>query len=513
MSSILIVDDEQHIRESIARILEKRFSGESVIRQAANGLEALEMICAIPIDLIIADIKMPLCGGVELMRKLKSLGLRKHLIILSSFDDYAFVRETLKMGAVDYLLKPVAPEELCALAANCLAETAREGLHAPAGKQAAGTPALFRDDAEYRRLEQRYYFTRLAAGKAWEELFPPRKEGGRDEKNAVFFATADSEDLLTRFTTSLEHDSPAGCRIFRGAEGPYFGAAIVSRREKLTEKRENLSRLVSGQCGRFGISTVKDLKHAATAWQEALGELAKQFYDVREEWDPEEHYPFEELKARLINALCDCSTENLRPLLDRLFGLLKQDRVPVDEARRFLCSLVYGLMEADAGYISVIGKYKFTGKDLVRIIQSEASASGILRGMHECLDCYIRERLALREQQGAADIEDYTVRRIKKFIETNYRRRISLKIISQKLELHPNYLSTLFRQKTGVTYGHYLRHLRIEKAKALIKMTNLKLYSVADQVGYKDNARFYRAFKEETGVSPIAYRNQNAGGG
>jgi YesN/AraC family two-component response regulator len=232
---------------------------------------------------------------------------------------------------------------------------------------------------------------------------------------------------------------------------------------------------------------------------------------VREEWDMEEHYPFEKTKAQFINALCACAAEELKPLLDRLFGLLKQDKLPVDQTRRFLCSLVYGIMEADAGYIGIIGKYKFTGKDLVHIIQNELSASRMLGGMRECLDCYIRERIKLRREQAADGMENYTVQRIKKFIETNYQRRITLGMISQKLELHPNYLSTLFRQKTGVTYGHYLRRIRIEKAKALMKMTNLKLYSVADQVGYKDNAHFYRAFKEETGISPITYRNQITG--
>ncbi|MDR2747302.1 MAG: response regulator [Treponema sp.] len=510
MFNILVADDEQNIRQSIVRILEEHFPGKAAVHQAANGLKALEMICAIPVDLIIADIKMPLCNGIELMRKLKSLGLRKQVIILSGFDNYDFVRETLKLGAEDYLLKPVAPEELCILAENCLANATRENLSTPGEDLMTGGHTFSRDNKEYRRLEQQYYFTQLAAGKAWEELFSFPREND-PVREAIFFAAMDSDELSTRIFTGLEYDTTTGCRIFRGTEGSYTGIAFVSRREELAEKRENLSRLLGNQCGRFGISEVEDIRHAAKAWQGALRELAKQFYDVREEWDPEEHYPFKEIKTQIINALYACSAEQLNPLLDRLFGLLRHDKLPVDEARRFLCSLVYGIMETDAGYIGIIGKYKFTGKDLVHVIHNETSASRVLRGMRECFDCYIRERLKLQEEQKAAGIEDYTVQRIKKFIEANYQHRISLGMISQKLEMHPNYLSTLFRQKTGVTYGCYLRHVRIEKAKTLIKMTNLKLYSVADQVGYNDNAHFYRAFKEETGISPIAYRNQNTG--
>jgi AraC-like DNA-binding protein len=399
-----------------------------------------------------------------------------------------------------------------------------------------GEPALFRDNGECRRLEQQYYFTRLVAGKTREEPIPSGGNNDGAERKAILFVVVDSEDLFNRLFINAEHGAfnsaravgphdihntieqeaaphdTAGRQVFRGAVGSYFGMALISRREDLAEEREHLCRLFDGQYGRFGISAVEDLRHAPMAWQGALEELGRQFYDVREEWDPEEHYPFEKLKTRIINTLCACSSEQLKLLLDRLFGLLKRDKLPVEEARRFLCSLIYGIMEADAGYIGIIGKYKFTGKDMVHIIQNEPSASRVLRGMRECFDCYIRERLKLREEQEAAGVEDLTVQRIKKFIETNYQRRISLGMISQKLELHPNYLSTLFRQKTGITYGHYLRRVRIEKAKALIKMTNFKLYSVADQVGYKDNAHFYRAFKEETGVSPITYRNQNTGG-
>jgi two-component system response regulator YesN len=507
MFTILVVDDEQNIRQGITRILEDRFPGKVVIRQAANGLEALEMICAIPVDLIIADIKMPLCGGVEMMQKLKSLEMRKSLIILSGFDDYTFVRETLKLGAEDYLLKPVVPEELCALVENCLLKQSLEGHDT----ESIESLAFFRDNEERRLLEQGYYFKRIVAGKPWNELFP--LEGGCNEKKAAVFVAMDSESPgLRDISRHLGNEIATNCQVLCGTERSFFGMVFISRQEYLVEKREKIFHLLDKQCGRFGVSAVEDLRQAPRGWQRAVKELEKQFYDVREEWDADEHYPYEGIKGQFINILCACSVEKLNPLLDRLFGLLRSDKLPVIEARRFLCSLVYQIMETDAGYISIIGKYKFTEKDLVHVIQNESSASKILSAMKDCLDCYIRERLKLREglRKDRADVgvEDYTIQRIKRFIETNYQRRITLGMISKKLELHPNYLSTLFRQKTGVTYGHYLRYLRIERAKALIKKTNLKLYSVADQVGYKDNAHFYRAFKEETGISPIEYRNQ-----
>ena len=69
-----------------------------------------------------------------------------------------------------------------------------------------------------------------------------------------------------------------------------------------------------------------------------------------------------------------------------------------------------------------------------------------------------------------------------------------------------DYLSTLFKTETGTTYSQYLRALRVKKAADLMRTTNLKVYEIAERVGYSDTASFYRVFKEELGVSPARYK-------
>ena len=86
---------------------------------------------------------------------------------------------------------------------------------------------------------------------------------------------------------------------------------------------------------------------------------------------------------------------------------------------------------------------------------------------------------------------------------------MSLGEISEKLGLHPNYLSSLFRHKTGETFSDYLRKVRMEKAVALMTDTNLKIYEIACEVGYGDSAQFYRAFKQAMGVSPGEYKRHH----
>ena len=86
-----------------------------------------------------------------------------------------------------------------------------------------------------------------------------------------------------------------------------------------------------------------------------------------------------------------------------------------------------------------------------------------------------------------------------------YDKEISLTDIADYLSLHPNYFSALFKKDCGMTFMEYLRKVRIEKACALMKQSNRKLYEIAEQVGYRDALQFNRAFHKETGVSPSEY--------
>ena len=105
MYNLLIVDDEIISRLGITSLLDWEEAGFRVIDSVANGEEALEIMKSQSIDLVITDIKMPVMTGIELIREAKACGIESSFVVLSSYDDYAYVREALKLGAVDYILK------------------------------------------------------------------------------------------------------------------------------------------------------------------------------------------------------------------------------------------------------------------------------------------------------------------------------------------------------------------------------------------------------------------------
>ena len=77
------------------------------------------------------------------------------------------------------------------------------------------------------------------------------------------------------------------------------------------------------------------------------------------------------------------------------------------------------------------------------------------------------------------------------------------------LGIHPNYFSTLFKKQCGISYSHYLRRIRIEEACRQMRTTGRKIYEIAQDVGYHEPVQFNRAFREEMGSSPSAYKRKH----
>lgn len=130
------------------------------------------------------------------------------------------------------------------------------------------------------------------------------------------------------------------------------------------------------------------------------------------------------------------------------------------------------------------------------------------------------EIAALTEKQHKLDIghseshldSNENVRKFKEFIHDNFMRDISLEEVAAHLNLHPSYVCTLLKRETGMTFVHYLRLVRIERAKKLLHgMPNVPLEQISRRIGFENPRHFYKVFKQQIGVTPGKYRNSVAG--
>lgn len=106
MLRVLIVEDEEMIRKGIVLTVDWTALDCVVVGEAANGVQGLEAARRLKPNLIITDLKMPQMDGIEMLKALRAEGCKAYVIILTAYDNFSYAQSALRLGAVDYLLKP-----------------------------------------------------------------------------------------------------------------------------------------------------------------------------------------------------------------------------------------------------------------------------------------------------------------------------------------------------------------------------------------------------------------------
>ncbi len=133
----------------------------------------------------------------------------------------------------------------------------------------------------------------------------------------------------------------------------------------------------------------------------------------------------------------------------------------------------------------------------------------------ENLLCKLRTKFERREEITAAkDLEedadsDYAFQKVLVYIKNHYQERIMLKELAADFGFSPNYCSSLFVRKTGMTFSQYLTKLRMEQACTMLKNPHLSVKKISNTIGYEDEVYFHKVFKKYFGVTPAQYREKN----
>lgn len=112
MPSLLVVDDTPLIRSTIVRLLERENLGFSPVFEASNGMEAIQCVRRERPDVVFMDIRMPGMDGLQVSSLIRAEMPDIRIVILTAYDEFAYAQKALKLGAFDYLLKPVRPAKL-----------------------------------------------------------------------------------------------------------------------------------------------------------------------------------------------------------------------------------------------------------------------------------------------------------------------------------------------------------------------------------------------------------------
>lgn len=126
---VLLVDDDATVRTVMHRILSRQFSFD--IDLCKDGPEALEKLSTEEYDLVLLDVTMPMMDGMDVLQSIRLNPETHHtpVIMITGLSDQRLVKQALREGISDFILKPVRPAELCERVARVLEKTADASEH------------------------------------------------------------------------------------------------------------------------------------------------------------------------------------------------------------------------------------------------------------------------------------------------------------------------------------------------------------------------------------------------
>ena len=525
---VLLADDEEEIRAGISRKIDWEKLGFSLVGEAENGAEALELAEQLRPDVVLTDIKMPFMDGLELCRRLKQSLPAAKMVVFSGFDDFEYARQAVSMGVSEYIMKPINAPEM-----NRVLERLREQLEQQRMER-RDMETLRRRYEESLPVLRELFYTRLLDGRlkpdqiqdraaryelelpdgTWTAVLIRVDMPGDDEE-----AERDELLLLSVRAFFQEHFQMEG----GGIRAILYNDAVallvhLSQQKDIYPLLEELERLCALSRSYLGIALTLgvglpcngpgDLRASAEGARSALdyrvlvgGEAVIYIGDL--EPDRSARLPFEEEDQRALGAAVKLGSEEqveqvVRGLMDRV----REKRLSLSQCHLFFLEVVTALIKlARSGGAEVEDVFgpDFTGVVSITDFRSLDDLEGWLEG------CCLKLREALGRQRS--DSAWKTVERAKAFIAEHYAdSELSVESLCRHLHLSSTYFSTLFKRETEMSFTAYVTELRMEQAARLLQETDEKTYLIAEKTGYTDPNYFSYVFKRHFGVTPSKYR-------
>jgi two-component system response regulator YesN len=499
---IVIVEDEIKIREGMSKLIEKH-TRHQVIGEAKNGEEGIELILRLKPDLVITDIRMPLIDGLEMLTKLQELGSKTHSVILSGYSEFEYAKKAIHIGVSDYLLKPITLEDVQELLEKIEKKLLEEQIALKGTPQSCIRDAIlgsmeydeetlnyicgFRDKMSYIMLlgyiggaRATYSSEYIEKTQLLHKRFP----------NAIFYtfhveATKEIVTLIAgeiSYEEIIEYFERRFLLPMKGKEGQaLWSIEPLGNTKELPQTYKRLRNRM-----RYGLSIDNNI----LLTQEVVQHYPKKEY----------RYPIE-IENKIRTNICNGAHEKLEECEKEFFAFMNKNSYEpsciVDGYMRLYTATANLLQEIDTkAYEALrnINTLNLMGEAKTRTELEKAYSAAI--------------QLLMNTKEKREDIRNYTIKRTINYIRDHFNEGITLEEVALKLNITPEYLSTLFNKELGMNFSIFLKDFRLSHAKRLLSGTDRKIYEIASEVGYSDSKYFNRVFKEKYGISPGEFRQQ-----
>ncbi len=535
MYKALIVDDEKPVRQVIQALGLWEKNGIGQVFEALEGESALRVMREENPDIVFLDMNMPNMDGVAFLKVACEEFPKTKYIVVSGYEDFEYTKQAIHSKVLDYLLKPVVEDELNRVLKRAVRELAEERAQEFEGLR--------------RRIEQNVTIP-LAREKIIIQLIEGLGHNPLTEEQKKILRISEEYSYygITVFSL-LNFESVCG-RVFRGdAHAACFAITNV------------MNELASSWCNGFSFKDVRTRNEiiftimASTREEkefdrllpgrihEIIAKLEELFGIYSIAAIGKEVSEAASLKVSYKTALELLHSTNILKSSERVLTkpgpVMKSKRASLMEKKEVF---IYAFETGNVEYAVSIMRQHFesirrqgcwswddqytTTMEFMLILENITEQFGVdeeknilseftyknLEGSFKKLEDYeefildfvksifasARTSMKASEKESLYEIKDY--------IDNNYVREIKLSDFSGKYYRRKEYLSRQFKEEFGYGIYEYVLKVRMEKAAEMISDLSVKIQTVSEHLGYKDNNYFSRAFKAYFGMSPSEYR-------
>ncbi|MCM3341306.1 helix-turn-helix domain-containing protein [Paenibacillus sp. MER TA 81-3] len=490
---IIIADDEYLVRMTLVSMIQEMPHPFEICGQAESGEELLDLLPDCRPDIVLLDLRMPEMGGLEAMRIGKDQSPMTHWIILTGFSDFDSARESVKLGASDYLLKPSSAKELeqallrvakmVQEQRNLLQKQFESNLNAAFSgwiDPALARKDTFMDRAHYTGvsfaidigMEERaesfhqQFFSQLRLemeADVSESFYPALFMLPNGEMAFIGAWLPEREEegsrVLRRLLRKLEADVQA--RSGKQAAVTLFSTGVCLSLQELRLELNECSRAAPLRVTK-GIGRHWSKEQLVGQHPEWLMELGQLWLDLSEAYKAHHYLAYMKTVDRLRQHF----------ITEGLHSLPQPVAQPIEE---YAC-------------VALNRRISLQGDEWVRTLYEIGES--------------------VLQHHASKDSGSRMIEQVISYLEQHYACEITLAELARDFRVTPNYLSTLFHQTTGTTFVKYVTRLRMMQAKQLLADQALQVQQVAEKVGYYSTRHFTKCFFEFEGCSPSEYKKK-----
>lgn len=514
--NIMLADDEPIMRKALLTLTNWQDIGCEVVYTAANGQEVMDNLERIMPDILITDIKMPGKSGMDISKYIWEKKLPVKVILLTGYADFSYAQSAVKYGVTDYITKTGVFDELIVAVESAKASIAKERLRGQGSNQEVIAENTFKaifDNSLYTEQEITEELEKLPITlNQYRVMLLQFHISEEREKTGVKKIYQSLTNFLgMEFGTQMVRAIPVERDMFAivlNMSGELVDSRLENQCVQMLDMLDNFMKLYAY----IGIGNVHtepvELKAAYDEAEQALEygfvEREKKIHFYGQCQYNGEAYPIDMDKTveELCGSIRKGSVQEVTELFQTLITLQKEKHCSAHLIQNTGILIQNKCRTILADYDKNI--YEVTGmKPSISQAIYQCRNLEDFQGMLSVIMIKTAEAIHI-----AVNRKQSLIYACQKYIDMHYEENIMVTDIAKEVGASASYLSRIFKETTGQTIIFTLNQKKIEKAKEYLHHTDMKIYEIAQELGFENITYFSHFFKKYVGVSPKDYKGE-----